>query len=76
MPLFSMAFDVVCHKRIIVKLEAIGVEEKALQWIADWLRNQQQRVGINGQFSDWVEVVSSVIQLSFLGGILFNIINL
>lgn len=32
---FSKAFVVVCHKRLMVKLEAIGIKGKLLAWIMD-----------------------------------------
>ena len=70
---FSKAFDVVCHKRLLVKLEAIGIGGKVLKWIEDWLARRIQRVVINGNFSDWIAVISSVIQGSVLGGIFFDI---
>ena len=70
---FSKAFDVVCHKRLLVKLEAIGIGGKVLKWIKDWISRRKQRVVVEGRYSEWVEVLSSVIQGSVLGGILFDI---
>ena len=70
---FSKAFDVICHKSLVVKLEAIGIEGKVIRWIVDWLKDRRQRVRVDGEFSDWVAVESSVLQGSVLGGILFNI---
>ena len=70
---FSKAFDVVCHKRLMVKLRAIGIGGKVIRWLEDWIANRKQRVKIEGEFSDWVSVLSSVLQGSVLGGILFNI---
>ena len=70
---FSKAFDVVCHKRLLVKLEAIGIGGKLIIWIKDWISGQRQRVVVEGTYSEWVEVLSSVIQVSVLGGIFFDI---
>ena len=70
---FSKAFDVICHKRLIVKLEAIGIRGKLLSWIKDWIAKRKQRVVVDGKYSEWVLVKSSVIQGSVLGGILFDI---
>ena len=70
---FSKAFDVVCHKRLLIKLEAIGIIGKVIIWIKDWISGRRQRVVVDGEFSEWVEVMSSVIQGSVLGGILFDI---
>ena len=70
---FSKAFDVICHKRLIVKLKAIGIEGKLIEWITDWLKGRRQRVRVGEEFSEWIEVLSSVLQGSVLSGILFNI---
>ena len=70
---FSKAFDVICHERIIVKLEAVGVEGKIIEWIRNWLKDRRQRVVVEGKYSDWIEVISGVLQGSVLGGILFDI---
>ena len=70
---FSKAFDVVCHKRLLVKLEAIGIKGKVLKWIKDWLSGRKQRVVVDGNYSEWAAVISSVIQGSVLGGIFFDI---
>ena len=45
---FSKAFDVVCHKRLMVKLEAIGIKGKVLNWIRDWISGRKQRVVVDG----------------------------
>ena len=70
---FEKAFDKVCHERLMVKLEAKGVGGKAKAWLQDWLRGRKQRVRVDGETSGWIEVVSSVIQGSVLGGTLFTV---
>ena len=70
---FSKAFDKVCHKRLLAKLEAIGITGKLKDFIEDWLGGRRQRVVVEGQVSEWMAVLSSVIQGSVLGGTLFNI---
>ena len=66
-------FDVVCHKQLVVKLEAFGIRGKVLKWIEDWLSHRKQRVVVDGQHSDWLSVISGVIQGSVPGGIFFDI---
>ena len=70
---FAKAFDVVCHKRLVMKLEAFGIDGKVKEWLRDWLRGRKQRVKVEGEFSSWEDVLSSVIQGSVLGGPLFDI---
>ena len=45
---FAKAFDKVPHQRLRKKLEAIGIEEKLLEWIGSWLLDRRQKVAING----------------------------
>ena len=70
---FSKAFDKVCHKRLLVKLKEAGIGGKVLQWIEDWLKGRKQRVRVEDELSEWIEVLSSVVQGSVLGGILFDL---
>ena len=70
---FAKAFDKVCHERLMVKVEAIGVTGEVKEWLGDWLRNRVQRVVVEGEESDWKKVLSSVVQGSVLGGTLFTI---
>ena len=70
---YQKAFDKVPHKRLLAKLEAVGVKGQLLTWISNWLIGRNQRVHIEGRYSNWTSTTSSVPQDSVLGPILFLI---
>ena len=70
---FSKAFDSVPHRRLLLKLEHIGVRGTLLHWVRGFLSNREQRVIIDGQMSDWARVTFGVPQGPILGQLLFLI---
>ena len=65
---FAKAFDKVSHEKLLLKLEAYGIDNILVRWVKGFLSNRRQRVVIGDNSSEWVEVTSSV-----LGPLLFTI---
>ena len=59
---FRKAFDPVDHHILVAKLLSLGVKPSAVNWIIDFLRGRQQRVRVNGVFSDCLDVPAGVPQ--------------
>ena len=70
---FDKAFNKVSYEKLLLKLEAYGVENLLVKWIKGFLSNRKQIVVIGDNSSEWVDVTSSVSQGSVLGPLLFTI---
>ena len=70
---FRKAFDCVQHSVLMNKLSALKLDEKVIDWVADYLRGRSQRVYANNTYSSYQHIKQGVPQGSVLG-LLFYII--
>ena len=70
---FSKAFDKVPHKRLLVKMESLGISAEVRLWTKEFLRDRTMYVIVNGCRSDTCQVISGIPQGSVLGPTLFVI---
>ena len=57
---FSKAFDRVCHKRLLLKLDFYGIRGPMRDWIDSFLQDRAQTVSIQGIKSSSIPVVSAL----------------
>ena len=70
----SKAFDKVWHEGLVFKLEQNGISGSLLKLFQNYLNDRNQRVVLNGSFSEFFSIESGVVpQGSILGPLLFLI---
>ena len=57
---FAKAFDKVSHEKLLLKMEAYGIDSILVRWVKGFLSNRRQKVVVGDNSSEWVEVTSSV----------------
>ena len=66
-------FGTVRHEGLIYKLQQNGISGELFNILIDFLNSRKQRVVLNGQSSNWVDVKAVVPQGSIMGVLLFLI---
>ena len=67
----SKAFDSINHTLLLDKLRSYGILGTEHKWFSSYLSGRQQRVCLDGSFSDWASISKGVPQGSILGPLLF-----
>ncbi len=70
---FSKAFNSVCHRLLIKKMEAMEIHPKINRWVEEFLNTRTFRVKLGNHHSSEVVVKRGVPQGSVLGHLLFLI---
>ena len=52
----SKAFDSLNHDLLLAKLEAYGLDNKAVSFMRSYLTNRLQNCKINNSFSEWTNI--------------------
>ena len=68
---FAKAFDRVNHSLLCEKIKSYGITGKTNEWIQSFLNERKQKVVIDGESSETINVRSGVPQGSVLGPCLF-----
>ena len=69
----SKAFDCIPHDLLIAKLHTYGFSEKIVTFIYSYLKRRKQNLKIENFYSDFLTLLSGVLQGSILGPFLFNL---
>ena len=57
---FKKAFDPVSHSKLLEQLAAYGISDKLLSWLRNYLSDRKQRVEIEGEYSDFQNIISGI----------------
>ena len=68
---FSKAFDTVNHRKLLFKLNRMGINAQVIIWISAFLKDRKQTVMVDGMESAHCGILSGVPQGSVLGPLLF-----
>ena len=72
-PDLSKAFDSINHTILLRKLKCLGFNDLLLKILTSFLSGRMQRVVVNDETSDWIQLHHGVPQGTILGPLLFNL---
>ena len=72
---FSKAFNKVSHNILLKKRNGYGIRGTLLQWFNSYFSDGHKHVMLEGEYSDWLPVMSGVPQGSIVGPLLFVYAN-
>jgi len=72
---FSEAFNRVDHPTLFAKLNKLDLPPHAINWIISYLSGRSQILECNSQLSANAEIVTSIVQGSGIGRILFGVME-
>ena len=67
----SSAFDTVCHKTLLIKMQMYGLNIHAIRWLSSYLEDRKQMVTVSGKMSSTVTTNIGTPQGSRLSPLLF-----
>ena len=69
----SKAFNTIDHSMLLGKLRSYGINDLEHRWFTSYLDGRQQRVSVDGELSEWANVITGMPQGSILGLLLYLI---
>jgi hypothetical protein len=64
---FKKCFDSVSHPKLVASLRSVGVGERMVRWVEEYLRGRTQRVSVPGALSQPAPILSGLCQGSVFG---------
>ena len=69
----SKAFDSICHRTLLLKLQGLGASSKASKWFQSYLTDRMQSTRLGTSHSEELIVTHGLPQGSILGPLLFSL---
>ena len=70
---FTKAFDTVLHRIVCNKVKDLEINPYVINWLIDFLSNRKQRVAVDGNITEFLDINRGVPQGTVLGPVLFSV---